>query len=224
VKGLSGQECVTEAVPVSKCCGALSSYFPLGDKFVTAPRGSTLLAGGVRTRLSRCSAAISSERSFAVRLLLRFIHSQQLAKRSAWAVQGFPHSYLSQLKVKNGHYPELGTATPVDIAVRVVKNATSTPICWPKCLSTGRPIFALAMGSRTKVFLAGSAASLFIRLARARPAPFPGDEKAQSVRGRLVPVRGDPYDRHMALNAWCVAGRALVPERTGFHRARIRNC
>jgi hypothetical protein len=40
-----------------------------------------------------------------------------------WPVQGFPHSYLSQLKVKNGHYPELGTATPVDIAVRVVKNA-----------------------------------------------------------------------------------------------------
>ena len=75
-------------------------------------------------------------------------------------------------------------------------------------------LFALAMESRTKVFLASSAASLSIRLARARPAPFPGDEKAQSARGRVVPVRGDPDDRHMALDAWCVARRAIVSGRT----------
>jgi hypothetical protein len=40
-----------------------------------------------------------------------------------WPVQGFPHSYLSQLKVKDGHYPELGLAKPADIPVRILKNA-----------------------------------------------------------------------------------------------------
>jgi hypothetical protein len=40
-----------------------------------------------------------------------------------WPVLGFPHSYVAQLKVKNGNYPELGLATPRDIAVRVLDNA-----------------------------------------------------------------------------------------------------
>jgi hypothetical protein len=40
-----------------------------------------------------------------------------------WPVPGFPQSYLSQLKVKSGNYPDLGMATPKDIPVRIYKNA-----------------------------------------------------------------------------------------------------
>jgi hypothetical protein len=43
---------------------------------------------------------------------------------SEWPVPGFPKSYLSQLKVKSGNYPELGIATSSDIAVRIIKNAS----------------------------------------------------------------------------------------------------
>jgi hypothetical protein len=41
-----------------------------------------------------------------------------------WPVPGFPQSYLSQLRVKSGNYPELGMATPGDVIVRVAKNAS----------------------------------------------------------------------------------------------------
>lgn len=40
-----------------------------------------------------------------------------------WPLPGFPQPYLSQLKVKNGNYPELGVATPLDVAVRILRNA-----------------------------------------------------------------------------------------------------
>src|SRR5260370_5579190 len=40
-----------------------------------------------------------------------------------WPVPGFPRPYFQQLSVKNGHYPELGNATPRDIAVRIGRKA-----------------------------------------------------------------------------------------------------
>jgi hypothetical protein len=40
-----------------------------------------------------------------------------------WPVAGFPHSYVAQLKLKEGRDPELGTATLRDLPVRVLKNA-----------------------------------------------------------------------------------------------------
>jgi hypothetical protein len=40
-----------------------------------------------------------------------------------WPIPGFPQSYLSQLKVKDGNYPELGMAGPRDIAFRMFNNA-----------------------------------------------------------------------------------------------------
>ena len=40
-----------------------------------------------------------------------------------WQLPGFPESYLSQLKVKNGQYPELGLAHFADIPGRVAHNA-----------------------------------------------------------------------------------------------------
>ena len=41
---------------------------------------------------------------------------------SEWPLPGFPHSYLSQLMVKSGNYPELGLAGPLDFAVRIADN------------------------------------------------------------------------------------------------------
>ena len=40
-----------------------------------------------------------------------------------WPLPGFPQSYLSQLKVKKGNYPDLGLATPRDVVIRVLENA-----------------------------------------------------------------------------------------------------
>jgi hypothetical protein len=40
-----------------------------------------------------------------------------------WPVAGFPHSYVAQLKLKDGRDPELGLATVRDIPVRILKNA-----------------------------------------------------------------------------------------------------
>lgn len=39
-----------------------------------------------------------------------------------WQLPGYPQSYMSQLKVKNGHYPELGMASLGDIPSRVERN------------------------------------------------------------------------------------------------------
>jgi len=39
-----------------------------------------------------------------------------------WQLPGYPQSYLSQLKVKNGQYPELGMARLGDIPIRVERN------------------------------------------------------------------------------------------------------
>jgi hypothetical protein len=40
-----------------------------------------------------------------------------------WPVPGFPHSYVAQLKLKDGREPELGMVTLRDIPSRVLKNA-----------------------------------------------------------------------------------------------------
>ena len=40
-----------------------------------------------------------------------------------WSVPGYPHPYLQQVLVKSGNYPELGMATPRDIAARIAGNA-----------------------------------------------------------------------------------------------------
>ena len=39
-----------------------------------------------------------------------------------WQLPGYPQSYVSQLQVKNGHYPELGMAHLADIPARVGRN------------------------------------------------------------------------------------------------------
>jgi hypothetical protein len=39
-----------------------------------------------------------------------------------WQLPGYPGSYISQLKVKNGQYPELGLARASDISARVEQN------------------------------------------------------------------------------------------------------
>ena len=75
-----------------------------------------------------------------------------------WPVPGFPQSYLSQLKVKSGNYPELGMATPGDVVVRVVKNASAQAnllsrillrrlpqLAWMSIFVAG-PVFLIVLG------------------------------------------------------------------------------
>jgi len=45
-----------------------------------------------------------------------------------WPIPGYPQSYLSQLKVKSGNYPELGMAKLSDLPVRVLRNAEDDAI------------------------------------------------------------------------------------------------
>ena len=42
-----------------------------------------------------------------------------------WPLSGYPGSYLTQLRLKNGNYPELGQASTQDIRRRVTENARS---------------------------------------------------------------------------------------------------
>jgi hypothetical protein len=41
-----------------------------------------------------------------------------------WPIAGFPHSYLAQLRLKNGNYPELGMATAGDFVMRILRHAS----------------------------------------------------------------------------------------------------
>jgi hypothetical protein len=45
-----------------------------------------------------------------------------------WPIPGYPQSYLSQLKVKSGNYPELGMAKLSDLPVRVLRNTEDDAI------------------------------------------------------------------------------------------------
>ena len=75
-----------------------------------------------------------------------------------WPVPGFPQSYLSQLKVKSGNYPELGMATPSDIPVRILRNASGycnllsrmllrrlPPLAWMSIFVAG-PLLLIILG------------------------------------------------------------------------------
>jgi hypothetical protein len=42
-----------------------------------------------------------------------------------WELPGYPHSYISQIKVKDGHYPELGLARLRDFPARATRNTLS---------------------------------------------------------------------------------------------------
>jgi hypothetical protein len=68
---------------------------------------------------------------------------------SEWPLPGFPQSYVSQLKVKSGNYPELGMATPTDFVVRIFKNTyqhsylLSQALLWRSAYVTSMSIFVL---------------------------------------------------------------------------------
>ncbi len=67
----------------------------------------------------------------AVFLLALVVQASWMHRKPApldWPIPGYPQSYLSQLKVKSGNYPELGMATLVDVPVRVLKNGADDAI------------------------------------------------------------------------------------------------
>ena len=59
-----------------------------------------------------------------VGLMVQALWVQWAAKREVleWPVEGYPRSYMSQLRVKNGNHPELGIASLSDIPPRVARN------------------------------------------------------------------------------------------------------
>jgi hypothetical protein len=67
----------------------------------------------------------------AVFLVALAVHPSWMHRKPApleWPIPGYPQSYLSQLKVKSGNYPELGMATLADLPDRVLKNAADDAI------------------------------------------------------------------------------------------------
>src|SRR5581483_5902112 len=50
-------------------------------------------------------------------------------------LEGYPKSYLAQLKVKNGNHPELGTATLGDIPARVTRNLNDQAVVLARLLT-----------------------------------------------------------------------------------------
>lgn len=53
---------------------------------------------------------------------------QQGGNVKEWPLPGFPGGYLSQLKLKDGNYPESGYATPRDVLLRIEKNLRESSI------------------------------------------------------------------------------------------------
>lgn len=86
---------------------------------------------------------------------------------SEWPIEGFPRSYISQLKVRNGNYPEMGLVTPREIPARILKNAVSqaglisrallhrwTNTNWMSAFIAG-PILLILVGWYNSVFPSG---------------------------------------------------------------------
>jgi hypothetical protein len=84
--------------------------------------------------VARCAVAAIRERDIGVARLKKFgivlllgvvVEGVWMHRKppEEWPVPGFPRPYLQQLFLKDGHYPELGMATPGDIPVRMGKKA-----------------------------------------------------------------------------------------------------
>jgi hypothetical protein len=58
----------------------------------------------------------------AIALLVEALWLQRGGNPKEWPLPGYQDSYLVQLKVKSGNYPELGFASPRDVVVRVENN------------------------------------------------------------------------------------------------------
>jgi hypothetical protein len=57
-----------------------------------------------------------------VAVLTQALWIQRGGNPQQWPVHGYPESYLAQLKLKNGNYPDLGFASAKDVVFRVEKN------------------------------------------------------------------------------------------------------
>ena len=63
-----------------------------------------------------------------VAMMAQVLWSQHGGNIREWPLPGYPQSYFSQLKLKDGNYPELGFATPRDVLLRVEKNLRDSSI------------------------------------------------------------------------------------------------
>ena len=61
----------------------------------------------------------------ALGIFVQVLWMQQKGNTADWDLPGYPGSYLSQLQLKNGNYPELGMATAEDLAKRMENNLSA---------------------------------------------------------------------------------------------------
>jgi hypothetical protein len=97
-----------------------------------ASAGMALLVGIAASTtmlyLCRRDQGLARLKAYAAVLLVaaavQFIWMHRKPAPLDWPIPGYPQSYLLQLEVKNGNYPELGMAKLSDIPVRVARNAS----------------------------------------------------------------------------------------------------
>lgn len=83
--------------------------------------------------------AVRQLKGFAALLLLatstQGLWMHRKAASLEWPIPGYPRPYLQQLWVKDGHNPELGYATPQDVAVRLGTNLRAETVVFSQLFS-----------------------------------------------------------------------------------------
>ncbi len=123
---------LAKSVPVRTVLWLLCGFLLVGSVLIRSA-GIALLTGGalwlIVSWFADREAARSRLKTFlpllVIGLMAQALWTQWAAKREAleWPlVGGYPHSYIAQLRVKNGNQPELGMASLSDIPFRVAQN------------------------------------------------------------------------------------------------------
>jgi hypothetical protein len=154
--------------------GALLTVLIAGS-VLTASAGIALLGAivasvGMSFILKRPNAMSQIRKYAAVLVLGIMAQGLWMLQKPAppeWPLPGYPRPYVEQLKVKNGNYPELGMATPKDMAVRMAKNALEHAVlleqtlyrqwinvAWMSALILG-PMILILLGWAYSVWLTG---------------------------------------------------------------------
>jgi hypothetical protein len=164
----------TPSIRSSIAWGALLVALIVGS-LLTASAGVALLGAivaslGMSLLLKRPGAMAMTKKYATVLLLGILAQGLWMHQKPApleWPLPGYPRPYLDQLKVKNGNYPELGMATPKDVAARVAKNALEhgvlleqtlyrqwINVAWMSALILG-PIILILLGWGYSIWLTG---------------------------------------------------------------------
>lgn len=127
-----------------------------------------MLASMVFTWLKDRGTAVHRLRVFLPAILLGIVTQYAWMHRGSnppdWPLPGYPESYVSQLKLKLGNYPELGFANAPDVLLRVEKNVRERTAVLAETLTAHdihRSYSSLAIAIPLFLVLIGWAASLW---------------------------------------------------------------